>query len=106
LGDDWDPDGYEIWQNSAGCWQCFKETQPDWPWTDGLWHLVECIRCGTRPIITPEHAFHVLDVMLQAREAGRDGQTRRIESTFTPPAFADVAMKVEAHRVHDRTREE
>ena len=106
LGDDWDPDGYEIWQNSAGCWQCFKETQPDWPWTDGLRHLVECIRCGTRPIITPEHAFHVLDVMLRAQEAGRDGQTRRIESTFTPPAFAGVEVKIEAHRVHDRTREE
>src|SRR4030095_3708901 len=42
LGDDWDPDGYEIWQNDQNCWQLFKETQPDWPWTDGLRHLVEC----------------------------------------------------------------
>src|SRR5688572_10934558 len=36
LGDDWDPDGYEMWQNSAGCWQLFKETHPDWPWADSL----------------------------------------------------------------------
>ena len=106
LGDDWDPDGYEIWQNSAGCWQCFKETQPDWPWADGLRHLVECLQSGTRPQVTPEHAFHVLEVMLQAQAAGRDGQARRIESTFTTPAFAEVAAPVAAHRVHDRTREE
>lgn len=106
LGDDWDPDGYEIWQNSAGCWQCFKETQPDWPWTDGLRHLVECIHNGARPQVTPEHAFHVLDVMLQAQEAGRDGQTRGVESTFTPPDFSEVTKTVAMHRVHDRTREE
>jgi predicted dehydrogenase len=105
-GDDWDPDGYEIWQNSAGCWQCFKETQPDWPWTDGLRHLVECIQSGARSQVAPEHAFHVLDVLLQAQQAGRDGQTRVVESTFTPPAFAAVAETVAAHRVHDRTREE
>ena len=104
LGDDWDPDGYELWQNSAGCWQCFKETQPDWPWTDGLRHLVECIQAGHQLQVTPEHSFHVLEVMLQAQAAGQDGQARRIESTFTPPAFAEVAETVVAHRVHDRTR--
>jgi predicted dehydrogenase len=105
LGDDWDPDGYELWQNSAGCWQCFKETQPDWPWADGLRHLVECIRNGTRPAITPEHAYHVLEVMIRAQEAGHDGQTRTIESTFAPPVFADETPKEAVHLVHDRTRE-
>ena len=106
LGDDWDPDGYELWQNSAGCWQCFKETQPDWAWTDGLRHLVECLHSGARPQVAPEHAFHVLEVLLRAQEAGRDGQTRTVESTFAPPAFAEAREAVAAHRVHDRTREE
>jgi predicted dehydrogenase len=106
LGDDWDPDGYELWQNSAGCWQCFKETQPDWPWTDGLRHLVECIHSGVRPLATPEHARHVLEVMLRAQEAGRDGRTRAVESTFAPLVFAEEAETVARHRVHDRTREE
>jgi len=105
LGDDWDPDGYELWQNSAGCWQCFKETQPDWSWTDGLRHLVQCIHNGARPQVTPEHAFHVLEVMLEAQEAGRDGQTRVVESTFTPPECSEVTEAVAMHRVHDRTRE-
>jgi predicted dehydrogenase len=106
LGDDWDPDGYELWQNSAGCWQLFKETQPDWPWTDGLRHLVECARNKAPLRVTPEHALHVLEVMLQAQAAGRDGQARTVESTFTPPAFEGEAERVLAHRVHDRTRSE
>src|SRR5688572_16296839 len=36
LGDDWDPEGYELWQNEAHSWKLFEETDPDWPWTDGL----------------------------------------------------------------------
>jgi len=105
-GDDWDPDGYEIWQNAAGCWQYFKETHPEWPWTDGLRHLVECIHSRTAPIVTPEHAYHVLEIMLRAQASGRDGQTRLIESTFTPPVFEQAGPATAAHRIHDRTRTE
>lgn len=106
LGDDWDPDGYEFWQNAAGCWQLFKETQPEWPWTDGLRHLVDCIRRQIPPLITPAHAYHVLEVMIQAQAAGRDGQARRVESTFDPPVFEEKSSTTAAHRVHDRTRGE
>ncbi|MGE3312018.1 MAG: Gfo/Idh/MocA family protein [Limisphaerales bacterium] len=105
LGDDWDPDGYEIFQNSAGCWQVFKETAPDWPWTDGLNHLVDCIHNGKKPIVTPDHAVHVLEIMLKARRAGRDGGALALETTFAPPVFATPGSQEAAHRAHDRTRE-
>ncbi len=103
MGDDWDPDGYELWQNKVGAWQIFEETEPNWPWTDGLRHLVECIQQKTRPIITPEHAYHVLEIMLKAQEAGRDGRAKEIESTFTPPNFGTEAETAAAHLVHDRS---
>jgi predicted dehydrogenase len=105
LGDDWDPDGYELWQNAAGAWQVFKETDPDWPWTDGLRHLVECIRGGSRPVVTAEHAYHVLEVMLQAQKSSREVRALGIESTFAPPVFAAPEPQEAAHLVHDRTRE-
>jgi predicted dehydrogenase len=104
LGDDWDPDGYELFQNRAGCWQVFKETEPGWPWADGLRHLVECIHNGTRPLVTPEHALHVLEIMLQAQQSSRDGCARAMESTFAPPAFAESEAHEAAHLVHDRSR--
>ena len=105
LGDDWDPDGYELWQNSAGCWQVFKETHPDWPWSDGLRHFVECIRDGTRPLVTPEHARHVLEIMFKAQQSGREGRALPIESTFVPPLFAESKSAEPAHLMHDRSRE-
>ncbi len=105
LGDDWDTDGYETFQNSAGCWQVFKETRPDWPWTDGLNHLVDCIQRGTKPLVAPEQALHVLEVMLKAQQAGREGRALALESTFTPPVFAEPTAQEVAHLMHDRPRE-
>jgi predicted dehydrogenase len=105
LGDDWDPDGYELWQNSAGAWQVFKETTPDWSWTDGLNHLIDCIRNDTQPLVTPAHAHHVLEIMIKAQQSGREGRTLPIESTFTPPSFGEEKPTEAAHKIHDRTRE-
>jgi predicted dehydrogenase len=104
LGDDWDPDGYELWTNGAGAWQAFIETDPEWPWTDGLRHLVECIREGARPLITPEHAYHVLEIMTRALESGRDGRVKEVTSTFAPPAFTAAEPGEAAHLLHDRMR--
>lgn len=104
LGDDWDPDGYELWQNDAGAWQVYKETDPDWPWTDGLRHLVECIHAGKQPMIAAEHAFHALEIMIKARESSKEGRALTITSNFTPPVFK-AAHAEAAHRIHDRTRE-
>jgi predicted dehydrogenase len=106
LGDDWDPEGYELWQNSVGAWQLFKETAPDWPWADGLNHLIECVRGGTRPLVTPEHALHVLEIMLKSQQAAREGRALPIESTFVPPGFAEPGSGEAAHLKHDRTRSE
>ena len=86
-----------------GAWQLYDESAPDWPWTDGLRHLVECIQQGVRPQITPEHGFHVLEIMLKAKQAGRDGRAQEITSTFTPPSFAEPGEEAAAHLIHDRT---
>ena len=91
MGDDWDPEGYELWQNDVGAWQIHGEPDPDWPWADGVRHMVESIHAGTRPLVTPEHAYHVLEIMLKAQAAGRDGRARDIDSTFTLPSFEQPA---------------
>jgi len=105
MGDDWDPDGYELWQNDAGAWQVYKETAPDWPWADGLRHLVECISRDESPMVTPEHALHQLEVMIAAQQSGREGRAIPIESSFTPPSLPFLQPAEPAHLQHDRTRE-
>jgi len=105
LGDDWAPEGYEIWLNEVGAWQYFYETDPHWMWTDGLRHLVECIQQGILPALTPEHAYHTLEIMLAAQASGRDGQAKEIRSAFTLPNLAgDGHEPEEAHRIHDPRR--
>ena len=104
MGDDWDPNGYELWQNHEGAWKVYPESDPNWPWTDGINHLVHCIRTGERPHVRPEHAYHVIEIIEKGRIAGKTGQAQTIESTFTPPTFFTQEEEAEAaHLKHDRT---
>jgi predicted dehydrogenase len=106
IGEDWAPTGYEMWQNDAGCWQVFDDGS-GWPWYDGIRHMIECIETGTPPVITPEHAYHVLEIMLKKMESGRTGQAIPLESTFTPPRFDDAStLGPGAHLVHAPGEEE
>ena len=102
LGDDWAPEGYELWRNGHGAWEVFAETDPSWPWTDGLRHLVECIAEHRAPLIRPEHGYHALEIMLAAQAAGADGRARDIASGFPAPDYAALPTDTEDHRrVHD-----
>lgn len=105
LGDDWDPDGYELWQNSAACWSVFKETHPDWSWTDGLRDLVESLQSGRTPQVKAEHAYHVLEIMLAAKVAAREGRACPVRSRFELEAVSELQAGEAAHLVHDRSRE-
>jgi predicted dehydrogenase len=102
LGDDWAPEGYELWRTGHGAWEVFAETDPAWPWTDGLRHLVDCIEFGREPLIRPEHGYHALEIMLAAQAAGADGRARAITSGFPPPDYASLPAPADDHRrVHD-----
>ena len=60
LGDDWAPEGYELWRNAPGSWELVPESDPGWQWTEGLRHLVDCIEQDREPVTRPEHAYHAL----------------------------------------------
>lgn len=103
IGEDWDPKGYELWRNDAGCWQVY-EAASRWRWTDGLRHFIECVQTNTPPIITPDHAYHVLEIMLKSMESGQDGMAKPIESSFVPPTFGERLKTDAAHLIHDPGR--
>ena len=103
IGEDWDPKGYELWENSKGCWQVYEQKQ-HWPWSDGVRDLIEAVQQGRKPVSSPEHAYHVLEVMTKSFEAARTGQTQEIASTFTPPTFGKAVEAGAAHLQHDPSR--
>jgi predicted dehydrogenase len=101
LGDDWAPEGYELWRNSKGTWELFPERDPGWQWTEGLRHLVACIEQGREPVTRPEHAYHALEIMLAAQAAAADGRARDIASDFPRPDLSALAAEPDGRRVHD-----
>jgi len=102
LGDDWAPEGYELWRNAKGAWELFPESEPGWQWTEGLRHLVDCVESGRPTVTRPEHAYHALEIMLAAQDAGRDGVARTIESGFPDPVYDASFAELDAARTHDR----
>jgi predicted dehydrogenase len=104
LGDDWAPQGHEVWRPSVGAWRYYKDLDPAWAWTDGLRDLVDRIREGTPPIIQPAHAYHALEVVLKAREASATGQAQTVTSTFAPLAFGAPPAAEAVHLMHDLRR--
>jgi len=103
LGDDWAPEGWELWRNEDAFWQAHPESDPHWQWTEGLRHLVDCVESGTATTTRPEHALHALEIMLAAQAAGADGIARQIETDFPEPVYGDALLTAEeAHRSHDR----
>ena len=48
----------------------------------GIAHFVACLRGEEKPVLTAEHARHVLDVILKAYESIRDGRAYDTETTF------------------------
>ncbi|TCC49630.1 Gfo/Idh/MocA family oxidoreductase [Kribbella capetownensis] len=102
LGDDWAPNGFEQWSNERGSWEVFGERDPNWPWTDGLRHLVESVENGTPTVTRPDHAFHALEVMLAAKRSAEEGSVIDVTSPF-PDLDYDTPTRTagDAHANHD-----
>jgi predicted dehydrogenase len=102
MGDDWAPEGLEQWRNDRAVWEVVPETDPTWPWTDGLRHLVECVERGSPPLTVPEHAYHVLEISLAAKRSAAEGRAIDIESEFPPYDYTVLPEADEdERRVHD-----
>ena len=102
LGDDWAPEGYELWRNAAGTWEVHPEAAPGWSWTAGLDHLVECIERGVAPVMRPEHSLHALEVMLAAGRSAKEGRAIDLESGFPAPDYSSLPPEGGGdRRVHD-----
>jgi predicted dehydrogenase len=102
MGDDWAPEGFEQWRNDGGVWELVPETDPAWPWTIGLRHLIECARARRPTVTRPEHAYHALEVMLAATRSAESGRVVEIESTFPALDYGSLPRSLgDERRVHD-----
>lgn len=57
-------------------------TDPNGVVETGVTHFIACLRGEATPILTAEHARHVLDVILKAYASIADGRSHETETTF------------------------
>ena len=48
----------------------------------GIEHLVDCLQTKTKPVLSIDHALHVVEILEQAAASSREGRTMTITSTF------------------------
>lgn len=85
LGWDWHPKGVEVWDTETGAWKVVCEDQKGYNWNQGGSYLARCLATGEKPLMTAEHAFHVLEVMLAAQQSAETGQRVEVHSQFPTP---------------------
>jgi len=51
-------------------------------------HLADCVAARSQPTLNVDHARHVLEIMLKAKESAYSGQAMAVESTFELPGLA------------------
>ena len=103
LGDDWDPRGFEIWQNSRGCWQEYEPIDPTWLWADGLSEMVSALREQREPCHNIDHDIHLLEVIEASKRAAREKRSVPVQSRFAPLNL-DLDERQDRHHLHDHTR--
>jgi predicted dehydrogenase len=57
-------------------------------WQQGASLVAECLATGKEPLFTPEHALHVLDIIVSARESQESGRRVTLRSTFKWPVVS------------------
>jgi predicted dehydrogenase len=103
LGDDWDPRGFEIWRNRAGCWEEFEPLDPTWLWADGLAEMVNAVREKRQPLHSLEHDIHLLEVIEASTKAAKERRAIVVQSRFRPLDL-QVEERQDRHHLHDHTR--
>ncbi|MBM3213884.1 Gfo/Idh/MocA family oxidoreductase [Candidatus Poribacteria bacterium] len=88
LGWDWAPKGVEVWSDEHPEWQTRCPDAGSYTWQHGASYLAACLVSGSEPLMTGEHAVHVLDVMNSALESAATGRRVEVRSSFRHPLFA------------------
>ena len=59
-----------------------EDKNPNWTIAKGVLHLAECIREDKKPVISAEHARHVIEIIIMAYESAKSGQAKNLTTTF------------------------
>jgi predicted dehydrogenase len=88
VGYDWEPLGVDLATEDKPEFQRHTTDAAGYVWQQGASLVAECLVTGKGPLFTPEHALHVLDIIVSARESQESGRRVTLRSTFKWPVVA------------------
>jgi predicted dehydrogenase len=88
VGYDWGPRWVDLATQVQPSYQKHAEDAAGYVWQQGASLVAECLATGKEPLFTPEHALHVLEIMVAARDSQETGRRIALRSTFKWPVVA------------------
>jgi predicted dehydrogenase len=85
VGYDWAPHGVDLATLDQPVAARHVEDPAGYVWEQGASYVAECLVTGKPSLITAEHALHVLEIILAARESQETGRRIPLQSTFHWP---------------------
>ena len=86
----WEPGEVSLYRGdqmkAPGHWETVEPgEQEPYVWQSGATYIAECLAKGEKPLLSGEHAVHVLEVMRATQRSAQTGQRMQITSTFPWP---------------------
>jgi predicted dehydrogenase len=88
VGYDWEPLGVDLATKEKPTYQRQATDAGGYVWQQGASLVAECLATGKEPRFTPEHALHVPDIIVSARESEESGRRVTLRSTFKWPVVS------------------
>jgi predicted dehydrogenase len=87
VGYDWDPRGVDLATQEHPAYRRYVEDKEDYVWQWGASLAAQSLVTGKPLLITPQHALHVVEIMVAARESQETGRRISLTSTFKWPVL-------------------
>lgn len=85
VGYDWEPLGVDLATQSEPAYQRHAADAKGYVWQQGASLAAETLATGKEWLFTPEHALHVVEIMVAARKSQETGRRIDMTSTFKWP---------------------
>jgi predicted dehydrogenase len=87
VGYDWEPLGVDLATHDHPSYQRVATDPGDYVWQQGASLAAETLATGKEWLFTPEHALHVVEIIVAARKSQETGRRIELSSTFKWPVI-------------------
>src|SRR6478609_314486 len=85
VGYDWEPLGVDLATKEKPVSDRQVVDSEGYVWQQGASMVAECLATGKEPLFTPEHALHVVEIIVAARQSQQTGRRIDLRSNFKWP---------------------